>query len=129
MTSVESVQAQKFRKSDRLLNSSEFAAVFGGATFKASHPAFLVLAISNSHDHPRLGLVVAKKHVRLANKRNFIKRLVRESFRAKQHNLPAIDAIVLARRGSDQMSNAEIFQCLDQLWKRVAKKANQAEQA
>lgn len=128
MTSVQPEHGRGFQKSDRLLNSSEFAAVFNAAVYKASHPAFLVLAIPNALQHPRLGLVVAKKHVRLAVARNRIKRLARESFRLKQHNLPAIDAIVLARRGSDQMSNTEIFQCLDQLWKRVAKKASHAHQ-
>lgn len=126
MTSVESVKGLTFTKSDRLLSSSEFAAVFNGAVFKASHPSFLILAIPNVASHPRLGLVIAKKNVRLAKNRNLVKRLVRESFRLKQHNLPTIDAIVLARRGSDLLSNSEIYQCLDSLWKRVAKKANEA---
>lgn len=124
MTSVETEKGLSFRKSDRLLNSSEFAAVFDGAVFKASHPSFLILAIPNTVDHPRLGLVVAKKSVRLAKNRNLIKRVIRESFRLKQHNLPPIDAIVLARRDSDKLPKAEIQQCLDKLWKRVAERAN-----
>jgi ribonuclease P protein component len=123
VTGVESTQDFRFRKSDRLLSSSEFTAVFNTAVFKASHPAFLLLAIPNNVGHARLGLVIAKKHVRLAVARAKIKRLVRESFRLKQHHLPTIDAIVLARRGSDQIPNAEVFECMDQLWKRVAKKA------
>lgn len=128
MTSVESVKGLSFLKSDRLLNASEFTSVFNGAIYKASHPSFLILAIPNSVDKPRLGLVVAKKSVRLAKNRNLIKRLIRESFRLKQHNLPTIDAIVLARRDSNQMSNTEIFQCLDKLWKRVATRADNPNQ-
>jgi ribonuclease P protein component len=124
MTSVESEKGLSFRKSDRLLNSSEFAAVFDGALFKASHTSFLILDIPNVLARPRLGLVIAKKSVRLAKNRNLLKRLIRESFRLKQHNLPPIDAIVLARRDSDKMSKAEISQCLDKLWKRVAERAN-----
>lgn len=72
---------------------------------------------------PRLGLVIAKKNVRLAVKRNRLKRLIRESFRHKQHHLPAIDAIVLARRGTENLNNIEITKILNDLWQRVAKRA------
>lgn len=116
-----------FGKQDRLLNSSQFSVVFDGPNFKASHPQFLVLATENTQQRPRLGLVIAKKNIRLAVQRNRIKRLIRESFRLKQHHLPAIDAIVLARRGGDQLSNQELLEILDILWKRVAKRAKKPE--
>ena len=45
----------------------------------------------NNLEHPRLGLTVAKKHLKRAHDRNRIKRLVRESFRLSQHNLPSCD--------------------------------------
>lgn len=114
-----------FSKNARLLTSSDFSAVFDNAEIKAPHPCFLVLARFNSLNHPRLGLVIAKKNVRLAVDRNRLKRLIRESFRLKQHHLPAIDAIVLARRGSDQISNDQLIKILGKLWTRVAKKAQQ----
>lgn len=124
MTDLSLEKGLSFCKSDRLLNSSEFAAVFDNAKFKASHPLFLILAIPNNLGHCRLGLVIAKKNVRLATRRNTIKRLARECFRLKQHKLPAIDAIVLARRGSGEASNLVLTQCLDKLWNRVAERAN-----
>ena len=111
------------RKADKLLNSSDFSHVFDDASIKVSHPQFLILARANSVGHPRLGLVVAKKNLRLAVTRNRFKRVVRESFRLKQHNLPAFDAIVLARRGFEDLSNPECLSILNGLWKRVAKKA------
>lgn len=111
------------RKADKLLNSSDFSFVFDDASIKVSHPQFLILARANNLDHPRLGLVVAKKNIRLAVSRNRFKRLVRESFRLKQHNLPAYDAIVLARRGFEDLSNPECINILSGLWKRVAKRA------
>ena len=123
MTNVEA-NSFSFTKSQRLLNSSDFSAVFDGAQFKAPHSHFLILAIPNALGHSRLGLVIAKKNVRLAKDRNRIKRLVRESFRLKQHNLPAIDAIVLARRGSGELENPALIKTLDSLWKRVAQRAN-----
>ena len=110
-------------KSQKLLNSSDFSRVFDNAEIKVSHQNFLILAKPNSYGYPRLGLIVAKKNIRLAVQRNRFKRLVRESFRAKQHNLPAIDAIVLARRGIEEISNSQLFSIQADLWKRVAKKA------
>ena len=111
-------------KDERLLNTSEYARVFDNAPFKASHPNLLVLARSSDCSYPRLGLVVSKKNLRLAVQRNQLKRLIRESFRHAKHHLPAIDAIVLARRGADTLSKAETRIILNNLWTRVAKKAN-----
>ncbi|WP_045856397.1 ribonuclease P protein component [Teredinibacter purpureus] len=116
-----------FTKTDRLLNSGAFSAVFDNALFKASHQHFLILAKTNTVGHPRLGLVIAKKNIRHAVQRNRVKRLIRETFRLKQHNLPPIDAIVLARRGGDQIANNELRETLEKLWKRVAKRAQNPE--
>ena len=112
-----------FDKSCRLLNSSDFSVVFDNPPYKASHSQILLLAKISTSAKPRLGLVIAKKHVKHAVNRNRLKRVIRESFRLKQHNLPPIDAIVLARRGADKLSNAELFVILEKLWTRVAKKA------
>ena len=118
-----------FGKKRRLLTSSDFSAVFQDAPFRASHPNFLILARPSTTGHPRLGLIVAKKHVRRAVGRNQIKRCVRESFRLRQQNMPAIDAIVLARRGADKLPKHELQPLLDGLWKRVVKKALRANPA
>lgn len=115
-----------FGKNRRLLNSSDFSAVFNDAPFRASHPSFLILARPSNTGEPRLGLIVAKKHVRHAVGRNQIKRISRETFRLQQQKLPAIDAIVLARRGADSLSKSDLQQILNGLWKRVAKKAIKA---
>lgn len=112
-----------FDKTRRILSSHDFSVVFDKPPFKVSHPQLLILAKTSSAKQTRLGLVIGKKNVKHAVERNRLKRLIRESFRLKQHNLPAIDAIVLARRGADTLSNAELFSILDKLWTRVAKKA------
>lgn len=118
---------QAFGKSLRLLHSSDFQSVFDDAPFRASHQYFLVLARSNQLGRPRLGLVIAKKHIRLAVQRNRIKRLIRESFRQQQQSLTGIDVIVLARKGMDELSNAVISKQLDQQWQRVLRKARQTQ--
>ena len=118
---------QAFGKSLRLLNSSDFQSVFDDAPFRASHQHFLVLARANQLDRPRLGLVIAKKHVRLAVQRNRIKRLIRESFRQQQQTLAGIDVIVLARKGMDELTNPVITKQLNQQWQRVLRKARQTQ--
>ena len=116
-------QTFSYRKESRLLNASQFKAVFDRAKYKASDKYLLLLAIANSTGHARLGLVVAKKHVRTAVKRNRVKRLVRESFRLNQHQLTGLDIVVIARRGVDQLDNPTMQRNLDQLWSRLVKKA------
>lgn len=112
-----------FGKSQRLLSSGQYSAVFANAPVRASHPTLLVLARPNDLGGPRLGLVIAKKHVRKAHDRNKIKRICRETFRLRQHKLPPIDAIVLARRGADKLSPDELHSILNGLWKRITKRA------
>lgn len=118
-----------FSKTQRLLSSSDFTPVFNDAPIRASNSEILILCKFSSTNNARLGLVVAKKHIKHANKRNQFKRIARESFRLKQHKLPPIDAIVLARRGADALSKNELRRMFDGLWKRVVKKAEKLAQA
>lgn len=113
----------QFSKTLRLLSSSDFSRVFDDAPLRVSTPQFLILCKRNNLSNPRLGLVIAKKNCRRAHDRNRIKRHCRETFRTQQHNLPAIDAIVLARRGADTIPPAEINAILNGLWKRLIKRA------
>lgn len=113
-----------FRKQQRLLNQNDFSVVFSDAPIRAAHPSFLILARPNDLGTARIGLVVAKKHVRRANQRNQIKRVARETFRYQQHNLPPIDAIVLARRGADSVPREQLNSLFTGLWKRIIKRAN-----
>jgi ribonuclease P protein component len=114
--------AQSFEKSARLLCASDYKPVFDKALIKASNASLLILARPNNLGQARLGLVVAKKNIKLAHRRNRFKRVLRESFR-QQQNLPTIDVIVLARKNADNLTNSELFSTLEELWKRVAKKA------
>lgn len=112
-----------FPKSHRLLNSGDFQKVFDEAPIRASHKLFLMLARPNGYEHPRLGLIIAKKHIRLASRRNRLKRLIRETFRHQQQTLGGIDVIVMARKGMDQLDNPSLIHQLNGQWRRLAKKA------
>jgi ribonuclease P protein component len=58
-------------------------------------------------------------------RRNRIKRLVRESFRQHQHELPAVDIVVNARSGARDADNAVIVRSLEKHWRTVVKQCAQ----
>jgi ribonuclease P protein component len=114
-----------FGKSKRLLNAKDYSRVFNGTEAKASHKRVLLLARRNNSSRHRLGLVIARKNVRLAVQRNRIKRVAREFFRTLQEEEPGMDVVLLARHGMDQLDNAELSTILQQQWqvlgRRIAK--------
>lgn len=100
-----------------MLTPSQFKYVFQDP-LRASTPEITILARPNYQSHCRLGLTVAKKHLKRACDRNRIKRICRESFRLSQHQLPAYDFIIVAKKGVNALDNRTLFQYLDKLWQR-----------
>jgi ribonuclease P protein component len=82
---------------------------------------FAVFARPNEAAGPRLGLSVAARIIGNAVRRNRVKRLVRESFRQHQHELPAVDIVVNARSGARDADNAAIIRSLEKHWRAVIK--------
>jgi len=70
----------------------------------------------------RLGLAISARAVPLATRRNRIKRLARESFRASRAGLPAVDLVLQARSGAAGASSAELRDTLQRLWRRAAER-------
>ena len=109
-----------FGKNKRLRKRVEFTAV-RGKCLNISGGRLRLLAKSNALSSPRLGLVVAKKYVKLATQRNRIKRLIRESFRQRSSNLPCVDIVLLVRESIHAVNNEEFYQCLENLWQQLLK--------
>ena len=108
-----------FSRELRLLAPVQFKAVFENP-HRASTPQMTLLARENDANLPRLGLTVAKKHLKRAHDRNRIKRIVRESFRLKQHELPHFDFVFVAK------DNQTLFETLEKLWARHIRLSKQA---
>lgn len=83
-----------------------------------------MLAVKNDFDHPRLGLVVAKKHIRKAVQRNRIKRVIRDNFRRYRHSIMNIDIVVLARKEALDVAPSLLQKSLEKHWLRLVFRCN-----
>lgn len=100
-----------------MLTPTHFTFVFQ-QPLRVGTPQITILGRQNSLGHPRIGLTVAKKNVKRAHERNRIKRLTRESFRLRQHELPSMDFVVVAKKGVADLDNRALSEALEKLWRR-----------
>lgn len=111
----------------RLLTPENFKTVFKNP-LRAGSPQLTILACKNEFDHPRLGLVVPKKQVKLAVGRNKIKRVIRDNFRLSQHDLLPLDYVIIAKGGIGKLDNTELNKLTDKLWKKIARRYKEQQQ-
>ena len=113
----------EFNRESRLLTPDHFQSVFKKPIrFGSRHFTILIIPSTLPDDsckNNRLGLAIAKKRVKLAVQRNRIKRIIRESFRLNQHELPPIDMVVMVKSGIDQLDNNVINQELAKVWRKI----------
>lgn len=112
-----------FSHLSRLSQPDQYQRVFDSPAYKISSKAFLMLASPGTSSHSRVGIIVAKKHIRRAVRRNRIKRLVREQFRLNRFDQP-LDLVVLVRAAADQLDNPGVWHELDRLWLGLKEKAD-----
>jgi len=83
-----------FPRSRRLLNASQYQAVFRETQINLSAGPLRIRARMNTLSHPRIGLVVTKKGNPKANRRNRIKRVMRDRFRHLAADIAPADYVV-----------------------------------
>jgi ribonuclease P protein component len=108
----------RFPAQRRLRRKSEFDAVYAQGR-RVSDRFFAVTASPNGAEGARLGLAVAVKAAGSSVERNRLRRLIRESFRLCQHELPCFDLVVSARAQARGTRNVELRASLTGLWDRV----------
>ena len=108
----------KFKKTQRLLNASDYKQVFDYNGAKVANSSLLILAKPSVKYPSRLGLVVAKKNIPTAVQRNRIKRVARETFRKKQFQ-SRYGYSFYGAKGADKLSAKKltaIMKSLGQSW-------------
>ena len=81
-----------------------FTKIFSSPDHKSSSGVFLLFGKKNNLSTPRIGIAIKKKDYRLATKRNMIKRKVKRSFIDSLPRLPAMDFVVLVKKGGSIQS-------------------------
>ncbi|HEY3786748.1 MAG TPA: ribonuclease P protein component [Steroidobacteraceae bacterium] len=103
----------------RLRRKSDFEAAYARGK-RLGNALFGVVAIWSETGGPRLGLAVAVRVAGNAVERNRIRRIIRESFRLHQHELPPMDLVVSARSGARNAKGEKLHASLAALWRSVA---------
>lgn len=67
----------------------------------------------------RLGTALPRKQFPRAVDRNRLRRVLRESVRSHGATLQGLDLVVTGRRPLDELANAELFELLEDIWRRI----------
>lgn len=112
-----------FCKNRRLLKPDEFKQVFDNP-IKKIHSEHLLLFVQAGQTHARLGLAITKKKLKLAVRRNQLKRLTREYFRLNADQIGAVDVVLVVKKSHPKDTDlhgelAQIFKKLTTLFPAV----------
>jgi len=110
-----------FTPAQRLHNKSDFDRVYKDAR-RFADALFAIFVRPNQGPNARLGLSIAARIIGGAVRRNHLKRLIRESFRLHQHELPPVDIVINARAGARAADNATIVRSLERHWRTVSER-------
>lgn len=80
---------------------------------------FLAYYRNNQLSHPRIGVIASKRNLSLAVDRNRVRRILREQFRLKQHELLDYDIVFIVKNGSGNIDNKELRRCCDNILKQL----------
>ena len=90
----------RFRKSQRVVRSKQFSLILRKGSCAADGVLVLFAVQADANKPPRLGITIPKK-MGNAVTRNRWKRLIRESFRTQQNQIPSgYDFIIRPKKGA-----------------------------
>ena len=109
--------SHRFRPCHRLHSPADFERVYKGGK-RAGDGLFAVNALANTLGFARLGMSVSTRTVGNAVRRNRVRRIIREVFRERHAQLPAVDLVVTSRPGARDALRPAIVTSLERLIER-----------
>ncbi len=97
MLGEKTAKKAKFKKQSHLRKADEISSVFDFKCRVAS-PHFVILGKPNNLACSRLAVMVPKRTNKLAVRRNYMRRLLREYFRKNVENLGSLDLVIRVTR-------------------------------
>lgn len=128
VVSASALSDTQFPKRLRLRSQDEFKAVFQHYQ-RLSESSFAAAIRPNNLDHARLGLSIAKRHIKRSVDRNRLKRVIRETFRHRQANLASLDIVVMVKYPIADLTKAEVNACIQRLLQKVEQQLKQSSSA
>ena len=113
-------KGSKDPKRGHLRKADEISSVFDFKC-RVSSEHLVALGKPNYLEFPRLAIMVAKKTNRLAVRRNYMKRVVRENYRQNSTNLVSLDIVLRVTKPFDKQDLAVINQEINQIFKKLLK--------
>ncbi len=107
-----------FSSRNRLKEKAQISNVFNNSK-KIKTPFYSLLFCENNLSFPRLAIVIKKAFVAKSVQRNKIKRIVKESFRLNQHQIPSNDIIFYAYTNINKLTSKELRQWLEKSWHQI----------
>ena len=86
---------------------------------RAGDGLFAINALANGLGFARLGMSVSTRTVGNAVRRNRVRRIIREVFRERHAELPAVDLVVTSRPGARDAARPAIVTSLERLIERA----------
>lgn len=102
-----------------LTKSGDFSYVFDSAK-KVYGQYTTLLYRPSKQPQPRLGLIVSKKHTKTAIKRNLVRRIAKESFKAS--NVGQFDVIILSKPAIATVDKKILRLAIDKQWQTMIKR-------
>ncbi|QRN41867.1 MAG: ribonuclease P protein component [Neisseriaceae bacterium] len=115
-------QSLSLKKSDKLLNKSDFSEVFKYKKTFNTEKNLRIFYYINNQNQQRFGLIVSKRVSKKAVDRNYMKRLIREWFRYNRSYLPRGDYIFCVKNQFSHQNFYEVNRELDHFKSHIQKK-------